>query len=131
MMKKITLAALIVLCSTSAFAQKGGFLDPVTPQGQQQTQGGFSGPTTSLSTVKDVNTMRDDTWVMLEGYIDQRTGNDSYIFRDSTGTLKVDIDDKHWNGQTVTPKDKVRIEGEVDKDWNSVEVDVKNVTIIQ
>ena len=32
-----------------------------------------------------------------------------------------------WNGQTITPKDKVQLEGKVDKDWSSVEVDVKNI----
>ena len=28
---------------------------------------------------------------------------------------------------TVTPKDTVEIQGEVDKDWNSVEIDVKQI----
>ena len=32
-----------------------------------------------------------------------------------------------WNGVTVTPKDTVEIQGEVDKDWNSVEIDVKQI----
>lgn len=71
--------------------------------------------------------MSDDTWVMLQGNIEQRIGDETYTFRDATGTLTVDIDRKRWNGQTVTPKDKVQLEGKVDKDWNSVEVDVKTV----
>ncbi|WP_038927877.1 NirD/YgiW/YdeI family stress tolerance protein, partial [Yersinia pestis] len=36
-----------------------------------------------------------------------------------------------WRGQTITPQDKVQIEGKVDKDWNSVEIDVKNITKIK
>ena len=64
---------------------------------------------------------------MLQGNIEQRIGDETYTFRDATGTLTVDIDRKRWNGQTVTPKDKVQLEGKVDKDWNSVEVDVKTV----
>lgn len=134
MMKKITLATLIALCTVPAFAQQsGGFQDPNAQQAQTQQshQGGFTGNTTALSTVKDAQTMRDDQWVLLEGHIDQRTGHDNYIFRDNTGTINVDIDNDRWQGQNVSPKDKVRIEGEVDKDWNSVEIDVKSVKIIK
>ncbi|PKE31880.1 TIGR00156 family protein [Rahnella sp. AA] len=133
MMKKITLATLIALCSTAAFAeQSGGFNGPSAQEAQTQpaTQGGFTG-TTPLSTVKDAQTMKDDQWIMLEGFLDQRVDHDKYIFRDNTGTLNVEIDGKRWQGQNVSPKDKIRIEGKVDKDWNSVEVDVKTVKIIQ
>ena len=134
MMKKITLATLIALCTLPALAQQtGGFQDPNAPQTQAQpsNKGGFTGNTTALSTVKDAQTMNDDQWVMLEGYIDQRTGSDKYIFRDNSGTINVDIDHYRWQGQNVSPKDKVRIEGEVDKDWNSVEIDVKSIKIIK
>lgn len=133
MMKKITLATLITLCSATAFAQQtGGFSGPSAQEAQTQpaAQGGFTG-TTALSTVKDVQTMKDDLWVMLEGFLDQRVDHDKYIFRDSTGTLNVEIDGKRWQGQNVSPKDKIRIEGKVDKDWNSVEVDVKSIKVIK
>lgn len=128
-MKKYTLAALIALCSTPVLAQQGGFLDPAAPQTQTQNtqQGGFSGPSAALTTVDKVKSMSDDTWVMLQGNIEQRVGDDTYTFRDASGTLTVEIDRKRWNGQTITPKDKVQLEGKVDKDWSSVEVDVKNI----
>lgn len=128
-MKKLTLAALIALCSAPVLAQQGGFLDPAAPQAQTQTtaQGGFSGPSAALTTVDKVKSLSDDTWVMLQGNIEQRIGDDTYTFRDTTGTLTVEIDRKRWNGQTITPKDKVQLEGKVDKDWSSVEVDVKTV----
>ncbi|OQV66879.1 hypothetical protein AK51_00925 [Serratia nematodiphila DZ0503SBS1] len=125
--EKLTLAALIALCSAPVLAQQGGFLDPAAPQAQTQAapQGGFSGPSAALTTVDKVKSLSDDTWVMLQGNIEQRIGDDTYTFRDATGTLTVEIDRKRWNGQTVTPKDKVQLEGKVDKDWSSVEVDVK------
>ncbi|GCS46334.1 hypothetical protein HmCmsJML009_03941 [Escherichia coli] len=47
------------------------------------------------------------------------------MFKDASGTINVDIDHKRWNGVTVTPKYTVEIPGEVDKDWNSVEIDAK------
>lgn len=128
-MKKYTLAALIALCSAPVLAQQGGFLDPAAPQTQTQNtqQGGFSGPSAALTTVDKVKSMSDDTWVMLQGNIERRVGDDTYTFRDASGTLTVEIDKKRWNGQTITPKDKVQLEGKVDKNWSSVEVDVKNI----
>ena len=126
-MKKYTLAALIALCSAPVLAQQGGFLDPSAPQTQTAPQGGFSGPSAALTTVDKVKSMSDDAWVMLQGNIEQRVGDDTYTFRDASGTLTVEIDKKRWNGQTITPKDKVQLEGKVDKDRSSVEVDVKNI----
>ena len=90
-------------------------------------QGGFSGPSAALTTVDKVKSMSDDTWVMLQGNIEQRVGDETYTFRDASGTLTVEIDKKRWNGQTITPKDKVQLEGKVDKDWSNVEVDVKTI----
>ncbi|MCA4824237.1 MAG: YgiW/YdeI family stress tolerance OB fold protein [Serratia rubidaea] len=133
-MKKLTLAALIALCSTPVLAQQGGFNGPGSQnvqQTQQTQQGGFSGPSASLTTVDKVKSMSDDAWVMLQGNIEQRVGDDTYTFRDATGTLTVEIDHKRWNGQTITPKDKVQLEGKVDKDWSNLELDVKNIKKIQ
>ncbi|WP_337263486.1 MULTISPECIES: YgiW/YdeI family stress tolerance OB fold protein [unclassified Serratia (in: enterobacteria)] len=128
-MKKITLALLIALCSAPVLAQQGGFLDPNAPQAQTHNgqQGGFAGPSATLTTADKVKSLNDNTWVMLQGNIEQRVGDDTYTFRDATGTLTVEIDKKRWNGQTITPQDKVQLEGKVDKEWNNVEVDVKNI----
>ena len=137
-MKKFTLAAtLMMLCSAPLLAHsatdtaKGGFDGPATTQTQPTTQGGFTGPSASNTTVDKVKEMRDDMRVTLQGNIVERLGHDTYTFRDSTGTITVDIDSKRWQGQTITPQDKVQIEGKVDKDWNSVEVDVKKITKVQ
>lgn len=128
-MKKLTLAALLLaVCSVPALAaQQGGF---VAPENTPAQLGGFSGPSASLTTVEKAKTLRDDTWVTLQGNIEQRLSDDTYSFRDATGTINVDISHKRWNGLTITPQDKVQIEGEVDKDWNSVEIDVKRITKI-
>lgn len=129
-MKKHILALLLSAAAISAapaLAQNGGFSGPAN-NGNTQQQGGFNGPNVANSTVAQSKTLRDDSWVILEGNIVRKVGDELYEFRDSTGTINVDIDDKEWRGLTVTPQDKVRIEGEVDKDWNSVEIDVKRIT---
>lgn len=126
-MKK--LAAMIAVMALSSApvlaAQQGGFSGPTATQSQS---GGFVGPNGSSTTVESAKSLRDDTWVTLRGNIVERISDDLYLFKDATGTVNVDIDHKRWNGVTVTPQDVVEIQGEVDKDWNSVEIDVKQVT---
>jgi uncharacterized protein (TIGR00156 family) len=133
-MKKIAaVTAIVMLCSAPVFAanpdpatsQGGGFTGP----GSTTTQGGgFTGPGGGMATVERAKSMRDDAWVTLRGNIVERLSDDVYTFKDSTGTVNVDIDHKRWKGVTVGPQDLVEIQGEVDKDWNSVEIDVKQVS---
>ncbi|WP_281549351.1 YgiW/YdeI family stress tolerance OB fold protein [Kluyvera cryocrescens] len=126
-MKKIAAVAIILaLTSAPAFAaNQGGFSGPTSTTTSQT--GGFVGPNGTVTTAANAKTMRDDTWVTLRGNIIERVSDDLYIFKDSSGTVNVDIDHKRWNGQTITPQDVVEIQGEVDKDWNSVEIDVKQI----
>ncbi|MDA8498429.1 MULTISPECIES: YgiW/YdeI family stress tolerance OB fold protein [unclassified Citrobacter] len=126
-MKKLAaMVAVMALCSAPVFAaQQGGFSGPTTTT--QSQNGGFTGPNGSSTTVESAKSLRDDTWVTLRGNIVERISDDLYLFKDATGTVNVDIDHKRWNGVTVGPQDTVEIQGEVDKDWNSVEIDVKQI----
>lgn len=132
MMKKIALASVIALATLPALAQNsGGFNDPSASHTQNmQGKGGFTGDNTTLSSVKEAKNLKDEQWVRLEGHIEKRTGDEKYIFRDATGTITADIDDDRWKGQNISPKDKVRLEGEIDKDFNSEEIDVKRISVI-
>ncbi len=128
-MKKHILALLLstaAITAAPAMAQNGGFTGPANTNSQQQ--GGFNGPDVATTTVEQAKSMRDDSWVVLEGNLVRKVGDELYEFRDRSGTINVEIDDKDWRGLTVNPQDKVRLEGEVDKDWNSVEIDVKRIT---
>lgn len=75
--------------------------------------------------------MRDDMHVVLRGNIVQHLGKKKYLFKDETGTITVEIHKDKWRGQTVTPETAVELRGEVDKDWNSVEIDVDEIILIQ
>lgn len=116
-----------------AFIAALGFTSTV--MAELATQGGFGGPvvtsgfigTTSIVTVAQAKELPDDAWVTLRGNITQRLTDDNYLFKDSTGEIQVDIDHDKWQGQTVSPTDLVEITGEVDKDWNSIEIDVKQI----
>ena len=135
-MKKSILAVAFfsLACMGSAYANQpnGGFTGPSNTSAAQGN-GGFTGPSaaSSVVTVEQVKSMRDDTHVTMRGHIIQHLHDDNYTFQDDTGTITVDIDHNKWNGQTVSPQNLVEVYGEVDKDRNSVEVDVKSIRIIQ
>lgn len=130
-MKKIAaMTAIVALVSMPVLAAgQGGYTGPsATTSASSTTQGGgFTGPSGAITTVTNVKSLRDDTWVTLRGKITERVSDDLYKFQDATGVINVDIDHKRWNGVTVGPQDTVEIQGEVDKDWNSVEIDVKQI----
>ena len=97
----------------------------------QAPAGGFSGPSVAVMTVESANNMKDDTFVILQGNIKQNIGEEVYIFEDASGTINVEIDDEDWNGVTAGPDDLVEIKGEVDKGWNTVEIDVDQVSLVK
>ncbi|MEQ9850354.1 YgiW/YdeI family stress tolerance OB fold protein [Pectobacterium brasiliense] len=128
MKKAAALFAITALVSAPVFAAQsgGGFVNPETPAVGTH-KGGFVDSQNSLTTVDKAKDLRDDTWVTLSGNIEKRIGDENYLFRDSTGTMEVEIDHKRWNGQMVSPTDKVEISGELDKEFNAVGVDVKQI----
>ncbi|MCK5829273.1 MAG: NirD/YgiW/YdeI family stress tolerance protein [Methylococcales bacterium] len=93
----------------------------------------FVGPgaTSSLTTVKSIGSMKDDDKITLEGFIIKETRSEHYTFKDSTGEIEVEIDNKDFRGLKVTPKTKIRIVGEVDKDWTSTTVDADYLEIVK
>lgn len=113
------------LLRTGSGGAAGWFFWPVRDANAERR---LPGPNGSSTTVESAKSLRDDTWVTLRGNIVERISDDLYLFKDATGTINVDIDHKRWNGVTVTPQDTVEIQGEVDKDWNSVEIDVKQIS---
>ncbi|MEY0291035.1 YgiW/YdeI family stress tolerance OB fold protein [Providencia rettgeri] len=128
-MNKAIIALVLSAASFGVLANNhvGGF---VSNDGSVGPRGGFVATTQAVTTVIQAKELPDDAWVSLEGNIVKQIGKELYEFRDSTGSIAVDIDDKRWRGQVVKPDTKVRLDGEVDKDWMELEIDVKRVTII-
>lgn len=117
------LALIFMLGASDSFA--AGWSDGTT--GTNNTSGGYKGPGPALVTVEQAKTMRDDAHVALKGYIIQNLGDKDYLFKDSTGTITVEISSKRWQGLSIGPEDLVEIHGEVDKDWSEVEIEVKRI----
>lgn len=127
-MRILLVLALVLFLAVSALsagckqarAGAGGFEGPGDP-----------GPITSVAKAK---TARDDSKVVLVGHIVGRAGGDldHYLFRDPTGEIVVDIDDKLFMGRTVTPQTRIRIYGEVDREiFEKIDIDVKRFEIVE
>ena len=111
-MKKIVSIFFGLLLSTSVFA---GFVEnqPV------------------VLSVADVLDKPDDSYVTVEGNIVKRIKKDKYTFQDTTGDIVVEIDEDVWEGRTVTPDTRVRLSGEVDKEFTKRKIDVSSLTIVK
>ena len=125
-MKKLLILSLLSSLTLPAFAQQAGFTGPGS---ESQQQGGFKGPHKTFS-VAQAKTLTDDSKVIVEGHITKKISHEHYEFKDNTGVIVVEIDDDKWAGQSVSPQDTVRLEGEVDKDGSHIDIDVKTVTRI-
>jgi|GEM_PF-65767 len=109
------------------FSASGAFAESPKSGGYGTMGGGYTGPGPNLVTVEQVKAMRDDARVALRGHIIQSLGGEYYLFLDPTGTIKVEIELKKWQGQNIGPDDLVEIHGEVDKEWTRVEIEVKRI----
>lgn len=131
MKKNAALVAIFALVSIPALAaQSGGFSSSDTSAKTGQKDSYFAGNRAPI-TVKQAQNMPDDSWVTLQGNIVKRVDDDEYIFRDATGTMKVEIDHDDWHGLNVTPGDRVEIHGELDRDDHIVEMEVKQIRRIE
>ena len=74
----------------------------------------------------------DDQTVQLQGSIIEQVGDETYIFADDTGEIRVEIDDDLFRNQPITPDMTVAISGEVEKDFmRSPEIDVEELSIVE
>lgn len=129
------LATLLAGPASSVFAANGGFEGPGSATAATAVttgqNGGFSGPDARKTTVADALKLSDDAPVVLRGTIVRQLDNKHYEFKDNTGTIRAEISPKRWNGLKVTPQDEIEVEGEIDKEWNKTELDVKAVRKVQ
>ena len=95
--------------------------------GYAYEMGGFQENNSTILTVSEALKLRDDSYVTLKGNIIKRISNEKYMFKDSTGTITVKIKDYKWMGQKVEPSDTVELSGEIDKDFNSVKLNVNSL----
>ncbi len=99
----------------------------------QPVSAGFSGPAqNSAATVAEAKEMPDESYVVLQGYIESSLGGEEYMFKDDSGSIKIEIDDDDWRGLSVGPDDKVEIQGEVDTHMmKPTDIDVDAIRLVK
>ncbi|MFI3272021.1 MAG: NirD/YgiW/YdeI family stress tolerance protein [Pseudomonadota bacterium] len=81
----------------------------------------FNGPNAMIVTeVAEVSSAPNDCLCILEGNIIEKVKGEKeyYVMKDPTGMVFVEIDDVVFSDKTVTPKDKIRAHGRIDKNEN-------------
>ncbi|ECZ8785876.1 NirD/YgiW/YdeI family stress tolerance protein [Salmonella enterica subsp. enterica serovar Typhimurium] len=126
-MEKTLITLIITTLSFSLLARQTDIISSV----EQVCSGRITGPAPTQTSVSQAKKQWDDAWVVLEGNIIRQVGHELYEFRDSSGTVYVDIDNKYWMGQTASPADKIHIKGEVDRGWDGIKIDVKNIQVMK
>lgn len=85
----------------------------------------------SATTAQTTSKAADSTPVALEATLAHHIGNDIYEFRDATGKVHVEIDPEDFPLNTpIEATTKVRLAGEVEKEWGAVEIDVKRLEVL-
>ncbi len=99
------------------------------PSGSSE-KGGFTGSSeTEIVSVLEAKKLGSSVYVKLKGKITSKLGKETYLFKDNTGTVKIEIDDDDWNGVKAGPKDTVIIEGELEREQGGVIVDVDKIQL--
>jgi len=71
----------------------------------------------------------DDLEFVIQGNIVSKVSDNIYKFKDSTGSVTVEIDD--WNGVDAGPDDVVRLSGEADYEETGLVLDVEQVELVK
>lgn len=94
----------------------------------------YVGPSTTPAyrSVADVlKSPTDGAPVAFEGYIVRQVGKEKYIFSDRISEIRIEIDQKHFPATPINENTKVRIRGEIEKDFlESPEIDVEFLAVI-
>ena len=120
-----SLAAMIFTVSSVSAAPQG--FDNACATAPQ----GFSAAAATNMTVANVIANgTDEMDVTMRGRITKMLGQDKFIFEDETGTIVVELDDdKDWSH--IQKDQLIDIHGEIDRDANSIKVDVKDATALE
>ena len=112
MKKFLSVLMLVGVSAGIVFAAHGGFKDSAAVK---------------KSNIAEVLKMNNNAYVSIQGNIVKRLSDDKYTFKDLTGTMTVEIDDDKWGGVSADTQDKLELVGEVEKKYNTTELDVDSV----
>lgn len=123
-MHRPLVAALLALTGALAQAQ--------TTTAADRAPADSTAPVAQPSTVNQVVAGQDGAYVTLEGTIVRRIGGDRYEFRDTSGSMTVEIDEDIWPNRQPVLNRRVRLQGEVDRKLvrRTVEIEVERIEMM-
>lgn len=82
--------------------------------------------------VQQIAKLKDETGVTLTGQITKHIKSDHYEFKDTTGVIRLEIDDDLWRAAGLKVGDHVRAVGEVDTHrYKPTDIEVVKIEKIQ
>ena len=92
----------------------------------------FLGPGDKITTVSQVKYDGPDTTIILQGNIIKKIGQWDYLFKDSTGEIKIEINDPKWVNMNVTTGTLIRIYGKPGNGRiGNVDLEIYKVVIVK
>lgn len=83
-----------------------------------------------VNNAKDASDAKNNSPVELTGYLVKSLGDEHYLFRDTTGDVEVEIDNALWRNIEVNSDSKVTLRGEVDDEWQGIEIEIDSMTLV-
>jgi uncharacterized protein (TIGR00156 family) len=93
----------------------------------------FIGPSaqTKIVKVEELQTARRGQEATLQGYVIKHLRDRYYLFRDTSGEIRVRIDRPLWRNRRVTSKDRIRLSGRIDRDFQEFYLNVSRLELIE
>jgi len=128
--KRFACIATLLVASTAAIAQQGGYTGP---SAKAAPAAGYSGPSSvPLMTAKELlDKGKDDQYVRLKGKLLNHKGGEEYEFADQSGKITVEIDAKRFPaGVNIDHNTEVELIGEFDKEtFGESTLDIKQIKV--
>lgn len=115
-MKKTWIFACLLASLPALAEEQGGFkADEPPPPASEQDSGYRGARDARMMTTEQAKAMHDGASLSLRGNLIKKTGQDSYQFRDKSGTIDVVIPPAVFDGREVHPDNLLSISGSWDK----------------
>lgn len=115
--------------SASSFAAGGYQNHKEEPQKGDVYSGHMIPKANMQSTVSEVSSFKENSWITLEGSIISQQKGNHFTFRDNTGYIPLVISDDAWRGLDVDALSLVRVSGYVKKNGSHYSLDVRHIEL--
>ncbi|MDM2754090.1 NirD/YgiW/YdeI family stress tolerance protein [Citrobacter sp. Cpo221] len=111
-LRSVLAIALFACSPLLAQAKDGGYLNhEAEAQKGDLYAGHFLKKEYAQSRIVNLRDYSNNTWITLEGNIISQTKNKEFVFRDTTGSIPIVVEDSAWHGHEVDAIEVVRVHG--------------------